>query len=60
MFSFEDRFVLISTWIYMIEGIGGDYSQSASHDRSFIKDLLSPSAEDGLDPYCLLGDICQE
>jgi hypothetical protein len=27
---------------------------------SFIKDLLSTYAEDNLDSYCLLGDICQE
>ncbi len=57
---FEDSFALISTWSYMIEGTGECYSQSASLARSFIKDLLSPSAEDGLDPYTLLGDICQE
>jgi len=37
----------------MIEGTGECYSQSASHARSFIKDLLSPSAEDGLGPYSL-------
>ena len=58
--AFEDSFALISTWSYMIKGAGECYSQSASHDRSFIKDLFSPSAEDGLDPYSWLGDICQE
>jgi hypothetical protein len=34
----------------MIESTGERYSQSASHAKSFIKDFLSPSAEDGLNP----------
>ncbi len=38
----------------MIEGTRECYSQSASHARSFIKDLRTPPAEDGLDPYSLL------
>ncbi len=38
----------------MIGGTGKGYSQGASHAESFIKDLLCPSAEDGLDPYSSL------
>ena len=58
--AFEDSFALISTWSYMIEGAGECYSQSASQFRSFIWDLFTPSAEDGLDPYSWLDVICQE
>ncbi len=43
-----------------IKGIGECYSQSASHARSFFKYLLAISAEDGLDPYGSLDNICQE
>jgi len=59
-FAFEDSFTLISTKSDIIEKTGKFYSQNESHDRSFIKDLLSLSVEDGLNPYCLLGDFCQE
>jgi len=44
----------------MLEGAAECYSQSASHFRSFIGDLLTPSAEDGLDPYSSLEVIWQE
>jgi hypothetical protein len=44
----------------MVEGAGICYSQSASHNRSLIKDMLSPLVEDGFDLYSSLEDICQE
>ena len=38
----------------MIEGTGECYFQSESHVISFIKSLIFPSAEEGLDPHCLM------
>ncbi len=59
MFAFEDSFALISRWSYMIKDTWESFSQDAGA-ISIIKVLQSPSVEDGLDPYCLLGELCQE
>jgi hypothetical protein len=51
LLSLGASFAFIATLSYTIEGTGECDSHSAIHAISLIKDLLSPSTEDGLNPW---------